>query len=116
VKRISVLGNEEARKTFLIVCIGAGHMAEDHKTVLLSIMATIVAGLFMFIGTVVVSGGISIDLIKGYVLPLFISAFTLAVFAGVLYARNKGRIPWLGPVEPAKQMKEEPPTPPQTKE
>jgi hypothetical protein len=80
-------------------------MAEDHKTVLLSIFATCVAGLLMFIGTVVVSGGISIDLIKGYVMPLFISAFTLAVFAGVLYARNKGKIPWLGPVERASAAK-----------
>ena len=78
-------------------------MAEDHKTVLLSILATCLAGVILFIGTVLVSGGISTDLIRGYVLPLFISAFTLAVFAGVLYARNKGKIPFLGPAEPAKK-------------
>jgi hypothetical protein len=80
-------------------------LAEDHKTVLLSIMATLVAAMILFVATVVISGGIAIDLVKGYVLPLVISAFTLAVFWSVLFARNKGKLPWLGVVEPAKDEK-----------
>ena len=72
-------------------------MADEHKTVLLSILATVVAGSLLFLATVAVGGGISIDLIRGYVLPLFISAFTLTIFWAILYARNKGLLPWLLP-------------------
>jgi hypothetical protein len=80
-------------------------LADDHKTVILSILATLGAALIVFVATVVVSGGISVDLVRGYVLPLVISAFTLSIFAGVLFARNKGKIPWLAPEEPTKDEK-----------
>ena len=65
-------------------------MANEHKTIFLSIIAMLLAALVMFVGTVAVSGGVSIVLLKGYVLPLVLSVFTLAVFVGVLFARNKG--------------------------
>ena len=80
-------------------------MAEDHKTVILSIIATCISAFVLFLGTVVAAGGISIDLIKAYVLPLFISAMVLGIFATVLFARNSGKLPWLGPTEPAKEEK-----------
>jgi hypothetical protein len=77
-------------------------LAEDHKTVLLSILATLLAALIMFVATIVISGGIAIDLVRGYVMPLIISAFTLAVFWSVLFAHHKGKIPWLDSAEPKK--------------
>lgn len=80
-------------------------MAQDHKTVLLSIFATLLAAAIVFVATIVISGGIEVDLIKGYVLPLVLSAFTLAIFAGVLFATNKGKIPGFGDTEPAKEEK-----------
>jgi hypothetical protein len=80
-------------------------LAEDHKTVLLSIFATLLAALVVLVVTIVISGGIQITLIKSYVLPLVLSAFTLAVFAGVLVAHNKGMIPGFDPSEPAKEEK-----------
>jgi hypothetical protein len=83
-------------------------LADEHKTVLLSIFATVLAGFIIFLATVAISGGISISLIKGYVLPLFISAFTLAVFAGVLFARNKGMIPGMAQSEPPLKEPKEP--------
>jgi hypothetical protein len=43
--------------------------------------------------TVVGTGKVSIPLIQSYVLPLVVTSFSLSVFAGVLYARNKGKIP-----------------------
>ena len=78
-------------------------MSDEHKTVLLSIFATVLAGFIIFLATVAISGGISITLIKGYVLPLFISAFTLAVFAGVLFAKNKGMLPGMAQTEPSRK-------------
>jgi hypothetical protein len=66
---------------------------EAHMTVLLSIFATLLAAVIVFAATVVVSGGIAINLIKGYVFPLVVSAFTLAVFAGVLFIRSKNMLP-----------------------
>jgi hypothetical protein len=80
-------------------------LAEDHKTVLLSIFATLLAALIMFVVTIIVSGGIAIDLVRGYVMPLIISAFTLAVFWSVLFARHKGKLPWLGASESEKDEK-----------
>jgi hypothetical protein len=77
-------------------------LADDHKTVLLSILATLMAALIILVSTVIISGGVSIDLIRGYVMPLVISAFTLAVFWSILYARHKGKLPWLDSTEPAK--------------
>lgn len=78
-------------------------MAQDHKIVLLSIFATLLAAVIVFAATVVISGGVEIDLIKGYVLPLVLSAFTLAIFAGVLFATNKGKIPGFGSPEAQKE-------------
>ncbi|MDA4129892.1 MAG: hypothetical protein OK457_03900 [Thaumarchaeota archaeon] len=60
-------------------------MPEDHKTVLLSITATVIAGLILLGTTIAINGGtFSITLFKQYVLPLIISAFTLFVFFVIL--------------------------------
>ena len=80
-------------------------MADDHKTVLLSILATLLAAVILFAATTIISGGIDVNLVKGYVLPLVVSSFTLAVFAGVLFARNKGKIPGFRPTDPPKDEK-----------
>jgi hypothetical protein len=79
-------------------------LTEDHKMVMVSIFSTLMAAIIIFIATVLVSGGIAFDLVKGYVLPLVISAFTLTVFWGVLLLRNKGKVPFLGSPEPANVM------------
>lgn len=70
-------------------------LADDHKTVLLSIMATVATGIILFIATIVISGTVSLDLFVKWVLPLFIAALSLGIFFIVLYARNKGKLPWL---------------------
>ncbi len=70
-------------------------LADDHKTVLLSIMATVTTGIILFIATIVISGTVSLDLFVKWVLPLFIAALSLGIFFIVLYARNKGKLPWL---------------------
>ena len=60
-------------------------MPEDHKTVLLSITATVIAGLVILGTTIAINrGSFSLDLFKQYVLPLIISAFTLFVFFVIL--------------------------------
>ncbi len=70
-------------------------LADDHKTVLLSILATTATGVLLFLVTIVVSGGVSMDMFVKWVLPVFISALSLGVFWFVLFARSKGKIPWL---------------------
>jgi hypothetical protein len=77
-------------------------LADDHKTVLLSILATLVAACLLFVGTVAIAGGVSVGLFKSYVLPLFMSAFTLAIFWVFLFARNKGKLPILAETAPRK--------------
>ena len=65
-------------------------MPEDHRTVLLSITATVIAGLVLLGTTVATNGGaFSMILFKEYVLPLMISAFTLFVFFVILIANKK---------------------------
>ncbi len=71
--------------------------AEEHKTVLLSILGTVLAGVLLFVITIAISGGVSVSLFKSYVLPLFLSAFTLSVFWSILFARYKGKLPILQP-------------------
>jgi hypothetical protein len=68
-------------------------LADEHKTVLLSILATLLAALAIFVTTIAVSGGISAALVESYVLPLLVTAFSLSIFAGVLFAKNKGKVP-----------------------
>jgi hypothetical protein len=68
-------------------------MGDEHKTVLLSILATLFAAVVILAVTVVVAGGWSVRLVESYVLPLLVTAFSLSIFAGVLFARNKGLIP-----------------------
>ncbi|MDA4129487.1 MAG: hypothetical protein OK457_01830 [Thaumarchaeota archaeon] len=64
-------------------------MPEDHKTVFLSITATVIAGLLILGATIAINGGsFSLILFKQYVLPLIISAFTLFVFFVVLLVNN----------------------------
>jgi fatty acid desaturase len=55
-------------------------LADDHKTVLLSIMATTVTGIVLFLATIVASGGVSIAMFVKWVLPVFISALSLGIF------------------------------------
>ncbi len=75
-------------------------MADDHKTVLLSILSTLLAAVVVLVATVAVAGGFSFDLFEAYVLPLLVTSFSLSVFAGVLFARNKGKIPGFPPDAP----------------
>jgi hypothetical protein len=63
---------------------------------MISILATILAGILILLITIGVSGGISATLVKSYVLPLFMSAFTLSIFWVFLFARHKGKLPILG--------------------
>lgn len=79
-------------------------MGDEHKTVMISIMATIVAAFVLFLVTVAVSGGVSKALFMSYVLPLLMSAFTLSVFWAFLFARHKGILPILAEEE-AKEEK-----------
>ena len=79
----------------------------EHKTVVLSIFATLLAALVIFVATIAISGGISVSLVQAYVLPLVVSSFTLAVFAGILFAKQKGKIPGFAPGEPPKEKKAE---------
>ncbi|MDG6902480.1 MAG: hypothetical protein JRM80_11065 [Nitrososphaerota archaeon] len=70
-------------------------MAEEHETVLLSILATLVAGVLMLLGTVAVTGTMSVELFEIYVLPLLMSALALVLFWALLFARHLGRLPLL---------------------
>jgi hypothetical protein len=83
-------------------------VADDHKTVVLSILSTLLAAVVVFVATVAFSGGVSLTLFDGYVLPLLVTSFSLAVFAGVLFARNKGKIPGFQP-DSAKENEAEAP-------
>jgi fatty acid desaturase len=74
-------------------------LGDEHKTVMLSIMATVVAAVILFVGTIAIAGGVDVTLVKSYVLPLFMSAFTLTVFWAFLFARHKGMLPMLGEEE-----------------
>ncbi|MDA4135564.1 MAG: hypothetical protein OK449_01020 [Thaumarchaeota archaeon] len=76
-------------------------MANEHKTVLLSMLATVLAGGLLFLVTVVSAGGISITLFKAYVLPFLMSAFTLSIFWVFLFVRHKGKLPVFDEAEPA---------------
>ncbi|MDA4122514.1 MAG: hypothetical protein OK456_04950 [Thaumarchaeota archaeon] len=80
-------------------------MAGEHKTVLLSILGTLLSAVILFVITIAISGGIDMTYVKAYVYPLVLSAFTLAVFAGVLFAREKGAIPGFEPTDSQKDQK-----------
>jgi hypothetical protein len=72
---------------------------DEHKTVLLSILATLLAAAGTLVATVVVAGGLSAYLIEAYVLPLIVTAFSLGVFAVMLFAHKKGKMPGFPPDE-----------------
>jgi len=99
------LENTQVHKYFNLGLGELGDLAEDHRTILLSILATALAGGTLLVLTIVISGRIDLLLIQGYVLPLFISAFTLSVYWIILFARHKGRFGFLGPAETAKEEK-----------
>lgn len=80
-------------------------MGDEHKTVMLSIIATLVAGVILFLITTAIAGGFSITYFKSYVLPMFMSAFTLSIFWGFLFARHKGKLPILAEEETSKDPK-----------
>lgn len=86
-------------------------MGNEHKTVLLSIIATLAAAAMLFVITFAINGGFSLTLFKSYVLPLFMSAFTLTIFWAFLFARYKGKIPQLSEEEPPKEGKAPAPAP-----
>jgi len=88
-------------------------LGEEHKTVMLSILATLSAAVILFVVTVAINGGFSVSLFKSYVLPLFMSAFTLAVFWTFLFARHKGKLP-VGLVEQEQKPAAPATTPPGT--
>ncbi|HEY6282840.1 MAG TPA: hypothetical protein VIW22_02845 [Nitrososphaerales archaeon] len=64
-------------------------MADEHRVVFISILSTLVAAVIIFAVSVALSGGIAIDFVRGYVLPLIISPFTLSVFWCVLYVTSR---------------------------
>ena len=67
-------------------------MADEHRVVLISILSTLVAAVIILAVSVALSGGIAIDLVRAYVLPLVISAFTLSVFWCVLYLTSRTKV------------------------
>jgi len=70
-------------------------LGDEHQTVLLSILGTVLSAVVILVITIAVSGGFSSTLFRSYVLPLFMSAFTLLVFWTILFARHKGKLPFL---------------------
>ena len=70
-------------------------LGDEHQMVLLSILGTFAAGVLIFLVTIGIAGGISLDLFRSYVLPLFMSCFTLAIYWAILYARHIGKLPFL---------------------
>lgn len=70
-------------------------MGDEHKTVALSIIATLTTGLVILLATIVVNGGFSEDLFFKYVFPMIIASVSLAVFFIFVFAKNKGKLPWL---------------------
>jgi hypothetical protein len=70
-------------------------VADEHKTVALSILATVTTTAIIFLATIVVSGGFSEDLFLKYVFPMLIATLSLTVFFVIVFARNKGKLPWL---------------------
>ena len=86
-------------------------MGDEHKTVLLSILGTVLSAFVILIITIAISGGFSSTLFLSYVLPLLMSAFTLLVFWAILFARHKGKLPFLQEeTEPPKNEKGPAPT------
>ena len=69
-------------------------MGDEHKTVALSIIATLLTGAIILLGTIVISGGFSEDLFFKYVFPMIIATLSLAVFFVFVFAKNKGMLPW----------------------
>jgi len=84
-------------------------LGDEHKTVMVSIIATVIAAFLVFLVTVAVAGGVSRTLFMSYVLPLLMSAFTLSVFFAFLFARHRGMLPMFeedekdGPEQGSKQ-------------
>jgi len=74
---------------------------------MVSILATLSAALVLLVVTVGIAGHFSLSLFESYVLPLFMSAFTLSVFWAFLFARHKGKLSMF--VE--EERKEEKPAP-----
>jgi len=77
---------------FRVDQVTALQLADDRKVVMLSITSTLIAAVFILAATVAVSGGIASDLVRAYVLPLVISAFTLLVFWGVLTVASRSKM------------------------
>ncbi len=83
-------------------------MADEHKTALISLIATIFAGFVLFLVTIAIARGFSSSLVLAYVVPIFMSAFTLLIFWAILFARHKGVLPILQEAE-SKEVKTEVP-------
>jgi uncharacterized RDD family membrane protein YckC len=64
-------------------------LASDHKVVALSVTSIFASAVVIFGFTFAYNGGFSVVLFKQYVLPLFISAFTLSLFWAILFTLNR---------------------------
>jgi hypothetical protein len=69
-------------------------LGDEHETVLLSILGTVISGVMIFLITIAISDSVSVDLFRSYALPVFMSAFTLTIFWAILFARHKGKLPF----------------------
>jgi hypothetical protein len=80
-------------------------LGNEHETVFLSILGTVLSAIMIFLVTIAIAGGVSMSLFTSYVLPLFMSAFTLSIFWAILYARHKGKLPFFPetPTPPANE-------------
>ena len=70
-------------------------MADEHKTVALSILATVITTIIILLGTIVESGGFSEDLFFKYVFPMLIATLSLTIFFVIVFAKDKGKLRWL---------------------
>jgi uncharacterized RDD family membrane protein YckC len=64
-------------------------LANDHKVVAYSIASIFASAVIIFGFAFAYNGGFSMVLFKQYVLPLFISAFTLSLFWAILFTLNR---------------------------
>ena len=69
-------------------------MTDEHKTVAVSILATVTTTVVILLGTIVASGGFSEDMFYKYVFPMLLATLSLAIFFVMVFARDKGKLPW----------------------
>ncbi len=92
-RRFSSKSGPALSNAFLTVLLPLRVVGDEHKTVALSIIATLTTGLVILLATIVVNGGFSEDLFFKYVFPMIIASVSLAVFFVFVFAKNKGKLP-----------------------